>query len=375
MLEEARPRARTVTNPSHHGLIPVITALHIGAVHGKVIRVASYRRKALTAGLAVMVIGGVAAGAARLVGSAGAASPTPWLTTFSSNPTPADPHYAAALAEAQHLFPLAHVPPQAKRASPGAVKQPPLQHQGNDRQAIRVSALWTIAEPPAMAWTWIKNNPPQGLQPMADGYTHTQFAVYARQIWIAPDTDAFSSARLTIVAAGADPGPATIEVEAEVLWVTSATERDATSGPKVRVSLAGGCPASVHGMTDVSNPGTDLANRLLPPGIPTSGLICRYAGGGTPLLVAAPLRAAPAQTLAAAVSAIRTGVTATYQAGCPVDDIGNVVVIVLAYRDHPDVDLWYQPGGCAWLANGFVRVTEARNLSFTDFGTVLGGLP
>jgi hypothetical protein len=297
------------------------------------------------------------------------------VTTVGSNPTPADPHYGAALAEAQRLLPLARVPLQAKPASPSVLKPPPLQHRGDDRLAIRVSALWTIAETPKVAWAWVENHPPQGLQTMADGYSHLQFAVDGRQTWTEPGTDAFSTATLTIVAQGPDAGPTTIEVEAEVLWVTSAAQRDATSGPRVRVTLAGGCPASVHRMTDVSNPSADLDDRMLPPGMPTGGLICRYAGGGTPLLIGAPLGPAPAQALAAAVSAIRIGTTATYQAGCPVDVIGNAVIFVLSYRDHPDVDLWYAPGGCEWLANGFVRVDATRNPSFIDFGTVVGGMP
>ena len=341
----------------------------------------SYRQTVLTAGLALTVIGGGAVGAVRVLGSRSAtaqndsASATPLVTTLGSDPTSADPHQAAALVEAQHLFSLARVPSQAKPASRGSVAQPPLHHPGGDKQTIRVSALWTTTEPPAVAWSSIETKPPHGLQQMEDGYTHMMSSVHASQMWTAPATDAFSTATLTIAAQGPDAGPTVIEVEAEVLWVTSAVEPDATTGPRVRVTTVGGCPASVGGISDVSNPGTDLAHRMLPPGTPTGGLLCRYVGSGSPLLMDVPLGAARARTLAAAISAVRLGVTPSYEAGCPIDNIRDVTVIVLSYPDHPDVDLWYYPGGCAWLANGFVRVDATRNPSFSDFETVISGMP
>ena len=144
------------------------------------------------------------------------------MTTQGSDPTSADPHQAAALVEAQHLFPLAYVPPQAKPAPRGAVTQPPVPHSGGDKQAIRISALWTTTEPPAVAWSSIETRPPHGLQQTENRYTDMVSSVYASQVWTAPATDAFSTATLTIVAQGPDAGPTVIEVEAEVQWVTSA---------------------------------------------------------------------------------------------------------------------------------------------------------
>jgi hypothetical protein len=136
------------------------------------------------------------------------------------------------------------------------------------------------------------------------------------------------------------------------------------------VTIVGGCPASVAGYADVSNPRGDLISHMLPSGIPGDGLICRYSGSIRPghpdaLAGATFLARSDAAALARSTNAIWTGFAGSSVSGCP-EDNGLVDVIVFGYLGQSDIDLWYDASGCQSLDNGYISGEEGGNPSFYD---------
>lgn len=148
-------------------------------------------------------------------------------------------------------------------------------------------------------------------------------------------------------------------------------DRDTATGPRLRVTVAGRCPASDDGAVGVENTGTDLSTRLVPGTPPTAARVCWYAGLNTAddfaLVRQRTLGAGPARRIAGAAAAVRLGQDSGAVFNCPADD-ARVAVLALAYPARPDVDLWFSATGCPRLANGWIRT-----LTFA-FGGSLRGL-
>ncbi len=151
--------------------------------------------------------------------------------------------------------------------------------------------------------------------------------------------------------------------------------------PSVRVSVAGGCPSDIGAAADVRTPaGPGFLSRLFhypplaPPGA-TSGLICEYGAPPAASAVAAPpsrpvqrsvrLTAAQAASLSGAVNRISTKKPGG-ESKCP-SAADTVVIVVLGYPHHPDVDIWWDDSGCQEADNGYVQVFQAGNDSFGAF--------
>jgi hypothetical protein len=154
----------------------------------------------------------------------------------------------------------------------------------------------------------------------------------------------------------------------------------AGSSPSVRVSVAGGCPADLAAASDVRTPGgPGFFSRLFhyPPLAPSgasSGLICDYGGpvSAPPAAASRPLQQQVrlTATQAGALSRAANQVSTRRPAGeskCP-SDVGTVVIVVLGYLHHPDVDIWWNDSGCETADNGYVQVFQAGNASFGTFG-------
>jgi hypothetical protein len=121
---------------------------------------------------------------------------------------------------------------------------------------------------------------------------------------------------------------------------------------------------------DVSNTGVGLDKILTPPS-PESGLICRFGpaytnsrmtvAGGT-LYRRRWVDMNTARHLASVIDSISTagpqGVTS-----CPSTDF-SATIIAFAYRDAPDVDLWFSDSGCRTLDNGLIGAFENGNPRF-----------
>lgn len=142
---------------------------------------------------------------------------------------------------------------------------------------------------------------------------------------------------------------------------SSPPQRDTIVGPRLRVSIATGCPASNARDQGVTNTGDDLNQSLLPAGEPGAALTCSYSGlnGATPFALTLHdlLTQARARNLAAlagqvSLSPIDGGFS------CP-NDGGEVTVVAFSYPNRQEVDLWYHHGGCQWLSNG--KITSGMN--------------
>jgi hypothetical protein len=108
-----------------------------------------------------------------------------------------------------------------------------------------------------------------------------------------------------------------------------------------------------------------LGSRLLPAAAPTAALICDYSGMNTHparhLLRARRLDIHGAQRLATAVGGLALGHPVGEVMHCPFAD-GTGTVLAFSYDGRPDVDLWLDRNGCAYVSNGRI-MTRAGTLA------------
>ena len=160
---------------------------------------------------------------------------------------------------------------------------------------------------------------------------------------------------------------AILRADGQVIWLDPVPLRDTSPGPRMRVTVAGGCPHSDAVSTgvpprrayesSVANHGADLRRRLLPAALPTAGLECRYYGGNGRafrLRSATRLDAAQARRLAAAMAARPLSHVDGAVINCPFDD-GTAEVAALSYPHRSDVDLWIKLNGCTYVSDGYIR--------------------
>jgi hypothetical protein len=269
---------------------------------------------------------------------------------------------AAARAEAARLLALAQLPPGAVRQGRPArsLPGPPLGASSATSVVDRVEA-WRVGSPFAAVKAWVPAHPPHGLPAggSASGEKDGQQYMFG-QDYRGPADRSWQSADLEISVAPAGADASTIRVDAVVVWLDP---RPIPAGPgrhPVQVTVAGGCPATDRGVTGVSNPGTGLTQRLLPPGPPTAGLRCRYDGlNGRPWhLVATQRLTAPAARQAARSMAARP--LSHPDGGAVSCGSGNdaAEVLALAYPGRPDVDLWIKLDGCGGVSNGHITTGD-----------------
>jgi hypothetical protein len=216
---------------------------------------------------------------------------------------------------------------------------------------------WKVRLSFPAAQSWLSAHPPHGLPSDGSAAGSTgAVADIAGYSYRGPASAAWQSAELEISTAPAGHGASVIRVDALVVWLDP---RPLDSGPgphPIRVTLDSGCPPTDARATGVANPGGSLSDQLLPAGLPTAGLRCRYDGmnGHAWQLVNAQRLTATAARQAArsmarlALSHADGGVTS-----CPMDD-ESAEVLALAYPGRPDVDLWVKLNGCGGVSNGHV---------------------
>jgi hypothetical protein len=290
-----------------------------------------------------------------------------------SRPTarPKDPNYDKALSEARSLLEAASIPPGADldhASAPPALPGPIMGTPTSDH-LVEVTRLWTVPESMAAALAWISAHPPSGLTRSGSasgrGPGGTSSAGFA---WSAPDSDAYSQAQLDIGVAPDSANDSVVRADGIDIWVSSTPASDTTIGSRLRITLVRGCPESIAGYVDVTNPDPALRSQMLLRDQPTAGLLCRYEQGSSQGGVRpGPIRlgAVEAGRLARSVNAIRLGSSGDGSTSCPAD-IGLEDIIVFSYAAHPDVDLWYHSSGCRGLDNGYVSAAEGGNPSFYE---------
>ena len=205
---------------------------------------------------------------------------------------------------------------------------------------------------------WLAAHPPRGLPSDggANGEQSAGVTIYGTS-YRAPASQAWASADLEISVAPDGPDATAIRVDALIVWLDPRPLKSGPGAHPIRVTVAGGCPATDQGVTGVTNPGPSLTQQLLPSGQPTAGLRCRYAGGnGHPSwhLVAATRLAGPAARQAAGPMArLRLSHADPAVARCLPPADGSAEVLALAYPGRPDVDL-FQLAGCGGVSNGYI---------------------
>jgi hypothetical protein len=274
-----------------------------------------------------------------------------------------------AVAEAERLLGRAVLPTGAVRAAsvPKALAGPALGVPGVS-SLVTETSYWRVAEPFSQVSAWLADHAPQGLTSTgtSNGGGPTAADDTVGYGYSATTTSpALVSAQLEIGAAPAGASSTALRVDALVVWVDPRPWPDTATGPRVRATLATGCPASIAGDIGVSNPGADLTASLLPSGVPTAALVCRYNGmdgpnGALPatktdkLAHVAHLGASGAQKLARVVAGVPISRSVVPRfVMCPVDT-GAAAVVVFQYPGRADVDLWVPFGACTLAGNGYI---------------------
>lgn len=274
----------------------------------------------------------------------------------------ADPYFVQAQREARLLLAEVPVPPGAsERSGPApAALAGPIMGTPATTHLIDQWRLWTVPMPMARTLQWLSQHPPAGLTWAGSASGSGPGGPSAGYSWSAPDRPAYRQAEAEV---GVTPDGADLSIlrtDGLDIWVSATPATDTRSGPRLRVTVADGCPAQLGSATDVSNPDPQLRGRLVPPGQPTAGLLCRYQRR---LIASIPLNQAQARRLATAAAAMQLGSSGTEMTSCPAGFFVHVI-IALRYPGRPDADLWYYPSGCQYVDNGYVIATEVGNPSF-----------
>jgi hypothetical protein len=226
---------------------------------------------------------------------------------------------------------------------------------------------WRLALPEAQAASWLRAHPPPGLPLTLTGSGTDTGGIPASEFGYAgPPSPAWASAELEVEVVAAPGGTTVLRADGEVIWLDPVPVRDTSAGPRIRVTVAGGCPGSDarfagvprHRINEagVVNHGADLRRRLLPAAAPTGGLECRYNGLNGPafrLHSVTRLDAAQARRLAAVMTARPLSHADGGVSSCGLDD-ETTEVIALSYPHRADVDLWDKVNGCPFVSNGYI---------------------
>ena len=247
----------------------------------------------------------------------------------------------------------------ALRSQPSSLRGPALGMPAVS-SVIDVTRSWRLPMTLAQASAWLSAHPPPRLRqdgstsgavsnvPDSFGYS---YAGPRNPAWASADLEA----EVGIPAAGASG--TVLRIDAVVIWLDPVPIADHTAGPRLRVTVGGGCPATDRTDADVRNAGGDLRTRLLPAAAPTAGIECFYYGlNDHPFELRKQVALDPgaARKVSAAIARMPLSHAIGAVVNCPMDD-GSSVIIALSYLGRPDVDLWKKLNGCATVANGYIE--------------------
>lgn len=233
---------------------------------------------------------------------------------------------------------------------------------------------YRLPMPPLEAIRWLVLHGPHGWSSngRSTGSGPSQPTTYGITFDVSGRTPAWQSSRTYDVSLTALGGGTVARADGWVVWLDPRPRRVHWQVRRaVRITVAGGCPGSVRYRYGVVNRRPRLAGRLLPAETPTAALVCRYDG----------LNAHPPQALvrfreldgagAAALARLVARMSLQHLDGaffnCPAE-LGATVFVAFAYRRGPDVDLWYDPGGCGGLFNGWTEAGGAGGAPGPAYG-------
>jgi hypothetical protein len=267
--------------------------------------------------------------------------------------------------EAQRLLALAPIP---TGATPLSGPQPTLSGPAMGTPAtaslIDLHRFWRVAMPLAAVDRYLKAHAPVGLT-VSGSSSGASGGVSTEGIAWDEANRSYAQGLQLDVALASDGNDTLVRADGMGEWIDPRPTRDAATGPRMRVTVAGGCPASDRGEVGVGNSRPGLSTRLLPAAAPLSALICVYGGLNPPhvfgLRAHVALKAPDARLLAAQARAVPLGHTDGDTTSCPADD-GSFDLVVFHYASGPDVDLGDHATGCGFLANGRIVAAGGLNL-------------
>lgn len=276
--------------------------------------------------------------------------------TAAARPAPLGSNEARARQEAAWLLTLTRVPSGAQPTG----RQPrnlsaPVTGTPWVSSLVTRTAYWRVRTSYAATSAWAQSHPPRGLVFSHSGQMDGPDGSTVGYGYSDRSTTSWSEAELDISVAADGDGSA-IRADAIVVWLDPKPVRDATAGKRMRVTVAGGCPANDRGIVGVRNDDGRLAAQLLPDAEPSRGLLCRYGGlnGQTfALSRATHLDAAQAVSVAQGLRKLPLSHVDGSVHGCRMDD-GSAAVVVLRFPGAQDVDVWVTLTGCTFVSNGYI---------------------
>jgi hypothetical protein len=287
------------------------------------------------------------------VGTSASAAPVVKAT----GPT-ASGNKVAAQAEAAKLVAEAVLPPGAvpTKDQPPQLKGPATGTPGVS-QLVDTVRYYRLPMSLLAAKAWFLKNPQPGFtQSVSEDGTDAGVANFG---WQYDASAHFSWGTASLVVGISTEGSNTTGIRLDGLtqWIDPTPVRDTLSGRAIRVTVAGGCPASDSGAGDVSNPGApDLDHQLLPALLPTAALSCTYFGmNGKAFALASSqkVNAAQASVAAGHIRALPLGSRGLGAHSCPMED-GRATIVVFSYAGRADVDVFESTSGCRWTSNGHI---------------------
>jgi hypothetical protein len=297
---------------------------------------------------------------------ASVSSPLASSSAESSAPATAESNRQQADEEAARLLAMAQVPPGATPlASPPADLSGPALGTPATSSLIDHARYWQVPMSFASALAWVKAHPPVGLTSVGSTSGSGPGEQSGGYSYTASDSPPSSGGELEIGVASVSADASDIRADGVAEWLDPVPLRDDATGPRMRVTVAGGCPETDANEVGVSNiNGAYLNTELLPTAPPTSGLSCEYGdlnGNQSGLITSTTLNSTAAAQLASAVTSSSLGHLDNAMTNCPAD-FGSVTVLVLSYTGRTDVDLWYARTGCQWLSNGYIEASPSDAL-------------
>ena len=263
-------------------------------------------------------------------------------------------------AEVERLARLVAVPPGSVKvtsASPSVLTGPVMGTPATT-SLIDDHTFWRVPLGMSATLGWFGAHPPGGLTKSGSGSSSSHgVTTMSGYGYGAPSSSAWTDASVEIGVAPMGPSTSLVRADAVAAWIDPVPVRDVQSGPRMRVAVATGCPATDQGFVGVTNPPPALATSLLPTGTPIGGLGCQYSGSnGRPFELErkTTLDPAAARAFAQQVRRLALGHLDGQVTHCPAD-LGDVTVVALAYPNGQDVDLWMATTGCEAVSNGYIR--------------------
>lgn len=267
---------------------------------------------------------------------------------------------ADAQAEADRLVSMASLPPGAVRVKkqPAGLTGPALGTPVTS-QLIDSVRYYSDSLSSSQVLAWFRGHPQRGFTQSgsASGGGSVGSATYGFEYDpVTPTHWSWGSASLEI-GMTSQGATAAIRVDGLAQWIDPTPVRDPSTSPTLRVTIAGGCPATDRGFSDISNPGApDLDHHVLPSASPTAALKCTYNGlNGSSFTLTGRQRLNAKQASAAAVQLLAEplGSRGLGPHSCPMDD-AKASILVFSYPGRADVDIWEHTSGCSFTDNGHI---------------------